>query len=532
MSTEDNAVSSSIKDALKPYIRDRQETLRIRRTLSLYLASLIGPNGSTISPISLAAPERDVFVKSLPLELSGIRKEYLLALQANVGARKNYENTARQLDETLENNARSQQPQQAETRDQFVSTLLDLSHMQKQYEKLKIIHSYLDLLRQKETVKSDFFSIDSIRQEADAADKHSPLTESEASVNSLKNDTQSQVLMTRLEKAVLRAEESLKRERRLLGEAKAKQRNMEKSDDRPAAQRSVKIKALASTRDELVCWIEEHLAKIDGKEDNPHIQVPTEGINDVTQIAIHIEQQSQKIKKTYQDYLEARRSIVYLLSNRKTLPEVDYSRHRKRSEDPKDSERVDKNRIGYASTALPYITEHLMPVADAQTALLHEKDHLLNGLNAQKRSLNDALGRLADESHLLANYPMLAVPPRFKANVAALGGSKATTSPFPDRSETAAESNITRHVQEWVFAADTARTAVNTDLGMRLLGGEQHVHAAESSLEELQELIGVNNTESDDHNTDSDLWNGIERSHTTGVWADLDGAIGTSNAAP
>ena len=276
MSTNDDALSLSIKNALKPYIRDRQETLRIRRTLSHYLASLIGPNGRILSPISLAAPEPDVFVKSLPLELSGIRKEYLLSLQANVEARKNYENTARQLDLTLEKNERSQQAQKAETRNQFVSTLLDLSHMQKQYEKLKIIHSYLDLLRRKETAKSDFFSIDSMRQEADAADKQSPLIESEASVRPLKNDTRSQVLMTRLEKAVLRAEESLKRERRLLEEAKAKQRNVEKADDRPAAQKFAKIKALASTRDELVCWIEEHLAKIDGKEENPQIQVPTD----------------------------------------------------------------------------------------------------------------------------------------------------------------------------------------------------------------------------------------------------------------
>ena len=171
-----------------------------------------------------------------------------------------------------------------------------------------------------------------------------------------------------------------------------------------------------------------------------------------------------------------------------------------------------------------------MPVADAQIALLHQKDHLLNGLHAQKRLLNEALERLANESHLLANYPMLAVPPPFKANVAAVGGSKASTSPFTDRSETAEGSNITRQVQEWVFAADAARTAINTDLGRQLLGGEQHMYAAERSLGELQELIGLNNTESDDHNNDSDLWNASECSHTTGVWADLDGAIGSSNA--
>lgn len=73
-------------------------------------------------------------------------------------------------------------------------------------ENLKIIHSYVDLLHQKETAKSDFLPVDLIRQEAGAADEFLPLIESEASVNSLKDDTQSQFLVTRREEAVLRAE--------------------------------------------------------------------------------------------------------------------------------------------------------------------------------------------------------------------------------------------------------------------------------------------------------------------------------------
>lgn len=66
---------------------------------------------------------------------------------------------------------------------------------------------------------------------------------------------------------------------------------------------------------------------------------------------------------------------------------------------------------------------------------------------------------------------MLAIPPRFKAIVAAVAGPKASTSPFPNRSETVEGSNIARQAQAWAFAADAARTAINTDFGRRLLGG-------------------------------------------------------------
>lgn len=44
------------------------------------------------------------------------------------------------------------------------------------------------------------------------------------------------------------------------------------------------------------------------------------------------------------------------------------------------------------------------------------------------------------------------------------------------------------------------------------------------------DLIGVYNDEPDNH-SNSDLWNTSERSHLIEVWADLDGAVGTPNAA-
>ena len=62
-----------VTEALKPFIKTRQEVLHIRRVLSLYLASHIEglPNGD-LSLTSLATPGSQVRVKRIPPELTGV----------------------------------------------------------------------------------------------------------------------------------------------------------------------------------------------------------------------------------------------------------------------------------------------------------------------------------------------------------------------------------------------------------------------------------------------------------------------------
>ena len=264
------------------------------------------------------------------------------------------------------------------------------------------------------------------------------------------------------------------------------------------------------------------LAKVDTMEGDSQIDVSRGSQNNLPDI----EQRQREVQKTYQDYLEVRSSLVGLLSQRGNIPEVDFQKMRKESENQEGPESNHQKLVRHATDILPYVTEHLIPAADAQKALLHEDGHLSNGLNAQKLVITKVLDKLADESHLLADYPLLASQPRFKDTVAGLKGPTLSPSPLDDSLESTMDSKIVRKARTWAVAAGAARTVSQTDLNTRLRRGEECATAAEKTLEELQDLIGIAGYEGDDHK-DQDLWDPSVRA-SDGVWAGLDGSIGSS----
>ena len=519
MSTNSDPILLRVTDALKPFIRDRKETLRIRRILSSYLASMIGGSDeSLISPISISALEQDVSVQELPLELSGIRKEYLLALQVNLEARKCYERTSQKLSLITQKKADLEQRPREVNYPQAASSLLELSQLQHKYERLKIIHGYLGLLRRKESADEKDLSISSIWPKSNAADDNWPALESPTEAEASETDIHSQSMITRLEKAVLRANESVKHEKRLFEEFKVKHQNLGERERPPQRLQSTRAPALARARDELVAWVEQMLAKVDMTEGDSQIDV-SRGSKDNL---LDIEQRKRDVQETYENYLEVRKALVDLLSKRKNIPEVDFQKMRKESENPGDSEKNHQKLVRRAADMLPYVTEHLIPAADAQKALLQQDGHLSNGLNAQKSVITKVLDRLADESHLLAEYPFLASQPRFKDTVAGVKDPTLSPSTFEDSLEKTMDSKIVEKARAWAFAAGAARATSHTDLSRRLRRGEECATAAEKTLEELQDLIGVDDSGADDH-TDQDLWNPSVRV-SNGVWAGLDGS--------
>ena len=518
MSTNSDPILLRVTDALKPFIRDRKETLRIRRILSFYLASMIrGSDESLITPISISALEQDVSVQELPLELSGIRKDYLLALQANLEARKSYERTSQKFSLITQKKVDLEQRPRELNYPQSASSLLKLSQLQHKYERLKIIHGYLGLLRRKESADEEDLSISSIWPEFNAADNNWPALESPMEAEVSETDIHSQSLITRLEKAVLRANESVKHEKRLFEEFKVRHQNLREREKPPRPPQSTRAPALARARDELVAWVEQMLAKVDMTEGDSQ----NDGSRGSKDNLLDIEQRKRDVQKTYENYLEVRKSLVDLLSKRENIPEVNFQKMRKESENPGDSE-GNQQKLVRATNILPYVTEHLIPATDAQKALLQQDGHLSNGLNAQKVVIIKVLDRLAHESHLLADYPFLASQPRFNDTVAGLKDQELSPSPFEDSLEKTMDSKIVEKARAWAFAAGAARAASHTDLNQRLRRGEECETAAQTTLEELQDLIGVDDSGADDH-TDQDLWNPSVRV-SNGVWAGLDGS--------
>lgn len=288
----------------------------------------------------------------------------------------------------------------------------------------------------------------------------------------------------------------------------------------------MRIRALTRTRDELVSWVEQQLAKVDGTENYSQTQPASQSADGM----LGIEARKEEVERAYKDYLNVRQSIVDLLSDRRTVPKIEYQKEQGGFKDSESPEIKLEEPIRYASKALPYVTEHLIPATDAQKALLQQEGHLLNSLNNQMRAMNKELDRLAEESHLLANYPILALQPRFKDAVAALGGSKLSPSPISHKANPTEDLKLARHARAWTFAAGAAKKTLDADLVERLGRGEQHANAAEKTLGELQDLIGFDGDGNDGHN-DHDLWNPNGSPITSGIWAGLDGKIGSSSMA-
>src|SRR6266536_3839562 len=87
-----------VLDSLEPYLKTRQETLKIRRTLTAYLDSLIEfpEHGGGALPTLIAASNA-VGVKHIPSTFTGIRRDYLRALQSNIAARRQYTSTVEKI---------------------------------------------------------------------------------------------------------------------------------------------------------------------------------------------------------------------------------------------------------------------------------------------------------------------------------------------------------------------------------------------------------------------------------------------------
>ena len=484
----------------------------------MYVASAIGGmDGGTITPLSLAVPGRDVYVKSIPPEMSGIRKDYLLALQANIRARKAYEHTSQQLIVATENNS-SVVLDRPKGRDAWhISTYLDLAQLQKQFQKLNVIQTHLDELRKNKISSKDLHSANQIRQEANAINLIPPATEDHAQA---RHDVQTQTLITRLEKAVLRANHALNCEKALLEDLRSKRRVQEEAADAVQPPQATRIRALQKTRDELIAWIEQQLTDINGVEADSEAQEFSRSEDSRAEF----EQRKGEIEKTYQNYLEVRRSIVTLLSRRPSIADIDFQMNQKQSLSS-DLETGAQQPSRDATTALPLITEHMIPYADAQKAILQQEAHISSSLDIQKRAMNRVLDRLADESHLLANYPISPMEPRFQRSPVTSGGSKLSPSPLEDTSMAIDDARLSRQAQAWAFASDAARAANNTALGEQLDSGERHAAAAKGTLSDMQDLLGVDNDDgSDDSN--ADIWNPEQSVVTQGIWAGLDGSLG------
>lgn len=522
-----------VAQSLAPYIKTRQETLRIRRILSVFLAQNVD-GAKPLSRTSLAVPSEDARIRRIPPEVSGIRKKYLKALQAYVKAREEYEQFVQGPDQDGLKAMRQEQQQLDDDSSAHVATYLELLQAQRRYQKLRILQDYLDLLAQKDAAKSDYLTLESISKEISGP----PELLSTASVESSSLITSSEAaipaLTLRLEKAVLRSQNAAEKERQLLVQVKSEHHYEVNSGVTDCPDTTAEVFALSETRDELVRWMEQKLAEGSQSDDTDK-----ESIVDQERTSLDVDQRKKAVEVKYEDYVQTRKSLVELMSDRRAFPS-----HRlgtKQEDANFHSNSQGKETSTYeASLVLPYLTEYISPASTAQKGLLQQESHFSRTLADQSRRTVKVLERLADESHLLSNYPLPAVQPRFQPGVAALGSRPRPTGPDSIESGTRPDAQSVTQARAWAFAAMAARSAKDDELQERLNHGEKNLEIAKRRIKDLKEILGIESEGEETKDEDKDWWmeRGAEKSKhkpmearevggrgSLGIWAGLDGKI-------
>ncbi|GLI82157.1 hypothetical protein PoHVEF18_010559 [Penicillium ochrochloron] len=520
---------------LAPYVKPRQEALRIRQALTSYLRSFIvfaddtDPSSYNQSHLALCAPTA-TDVKRIPADLPGLRKEYLKALQANVDARKDYRAVSGDIVALRRQRVPKSRPVEAVDPQEpgDLQDYLQLLRDRRRHTKLQVFQHYLEELKAKEA--DGLGDIDT--GEGSSQQQHQLLLQTEgldAQVSSRNGGgADLEDLVHKLERAVVRARTRLDQERRLFEKVKVQHasRNEASSDETP-----LKVRALQRTRDELVQWVEERLVT-EGDPDESLIQdLPPEEIEEAQRL---LEHQKIQISEQYALYLQARRELLDAAS--RACQPVTVTATSKPPTRPTYKTELFSEEIPAPDPldVLSYTNETLLPLSKSQKALALQKSYLTGLLAKEKSTTLRALRRLSDESHLLPEYPILARQPRFKHAVAALN-------PRHSPQSTDQPDEVVDLAEAWAFASDAAAANERNYVQQKVMLGTEVAQDARKLLGEVYGTLNQDLSGAEGDPDVSDIWASEARStrkagmglsggslekRPKGPWSGLNGRVG------
>ncbi|EED16033.1 conserved hypothetical protein [Talaromyces stipitatus ATCC 10500] len=515
---EDSNIPASAKQ-LAPYLRPRQDALRIRQALTLYLQSHIVPTDGhddnsdfPASHLALVVPNHaSVNVKRIPPEVTGVRKEYLKALQENIAVRREYNDL---VDRITSRRAKNQSA---------LNDYLALLRERRRYEKLQVFDIHLKewtATSEPPTGQSDSTRIDLdglLREKADGP--------TDGAGNNV------QELISKLEKTVVRAKEKLAREQYLLKQLQDRQATRLADSDVG----DNKIRALQRTRDELVQWVEDKLAITGTEDDTNQLQHGecTTSSTETSQLAAA--EYKARIRAQYTAYIAARKTLLEAVSALSqpsrsaatNLPAI------KPAEAPVTNETEEWGSIDVFRT----VSEHILPATKYQKSLALQRSYLAGMLTKERTNFKHTLDRLSQESHLLPEYPLLARHSKFRHITPTSSGLRQEKGGKP-------RDDVLERAEAWAFAAEAARSNESDYIQQRIEHGAEMADMASEMLQQIYDLLHQERratTEDKDYtdaHQESDIWTAevqprkvrAKRSEQThqkkGPWSALDGRVG------
>ncbi|RAK71184.1 uncharacterized protein BO72DRAFT_453941 [Aspergillus fijiensis CBS 313.89] len=520
---------------LAPYLKSRQEAFRIRQALTAYVRSHIifaendpdNPELNANSHLTLSVPhDAIVGVKPIPPEITGLRRQYLEALQANIAARREYQAV---VEKQNAYESQQQQQQQKATEapqcdpSQDLSEYVNLLRERRQLAKLQVFQRYSQELRERNRRRAESFK-DSHKQLGVPPELLEEITQPSSNAGDRVEE-----LMHRLEKAVIQAKAQFDREKELLEELKA-QVNLDENSLSSNITPAVRTAALQQTRDELIHWVEEKLVSAGSHEDSgSRLDLAPEDLEESTRL---FEEQKAEVAQQYAEYVEARKALLDAASRAcqpLAVPSVSLSNCSttitQKNDAPPEPQSLNPMDV------LSYTEKNLLPLSKSQRALALQKFYLSGLLGKERATSLRMFHRLRDESHLLPEFPMPADQPRSSRAAATASLRHATNFAEPTKKD-----EVISLAEAWAFASDEAGVSEYEHVEQKLAEGNESVQNAKQELEAVarmlnqndESIMGDDRKEKQDHGRVTRSRTKLEQreAQPNGPWAGLKGTIG------
>lgn len=356
-----------VAEALRPFIKSRQEVAAIRKGLQSNL------------PLSSIDPSRPSRKTSEDLSgLTGLRKSYWRALQAHQAAQAKYDALKTELDQMT----RSKDSTGAEDSTSFLTeTYIPLLQQKDKHRRLAVIEGTLAKIG---SAGGDV-ATDSFDKVIKRTVGEVPTPPSNTGLSERELGSDAEYDLTRLKKAILSVQQDLKAHK----QASARINGVADGEVHPWAD----LRALQKTHNELTTWMDKQLEIIsEGSKDTPAGTTESPDTNDHAPISI------RDIEALYEQYLESRQKLLDIVSN----PVDDVSSIPGSPEVIRGAPTLVDIETGpnTSEIVLPQITR-LVTAKQSEQALLQQSGYTRRQLESAEKQTQAMLTRLADESHLL-----------------------------------------------------------------------------------------------------------------------------------
>lgn len=476
-----------VQQSMAAYVKPREQAEHIRRVIAYHLQSTVEgsrPGG----PLCLIDASANI---SEPYQgIRGVTQEFFKASAANSKALEEFE-TVRKAHTQLSQPAG---PVIKPNRSEILDDKLHLISQQEKSARLGTLERHIDILSEKPATNPDFLSLKPIFKDLRPLVKVPREIVDSLAIDENADRRDLASLVEKLDKVLLKSKLLLTREEQYLQTLKS-----QISLDPKSVPPSAKARALDTTRNELINWIESELSKAstnaddsDAGHDSDSSHGPStsgEKPGEEDEIAKKTRQtiaaKLGTVKESYQLYVAARKSLVAALKEPVSMSARPVAEPPVRQ--PQESPATTPGSSGTASyLLLPYLSK-LSELTAAQKAVIAYKSQFNVALAKQLKEACQIIDHLVPESQLLPQFPWPASERAKHLNPGSLDHLTAAVSDQPD---------LSSQIKPWVFASDSARIATMETVAESIEDGQVGIENINKTLAEIASLFGEVNGDS------------------------------------